>query len=84
LGVEHGDLWREVCLLAECGLSYGAVLHAATGLAAQAIGMEQEIGTVEPGKRADLLVLAGNPLADIMNIRKVVQVFRDGKEYVHD
>ena len=84
LGVEHGDLWRELCLLAECGLPSSAVLHAATGLAAQAIGLEQEIGTVEPGKRADLLVLDGNPLADIMNIRKIVQVFKDGKEYVHD
>ena len=84
LGVEHGDLWRELCLLAECGLSLAAVLHAATGLAAQAIGLEQEIGTVEPGKRADLLVLAGNPLADIKNIRNVVQVVKDGKEYGHD
>ncbi|WP_371371499.1 amidohydrolase family protein [Sporomusa aerivorans] len=84
LGVGHGDMWREICLLSECGLPAGAALYAATGLAAQAIDMAGEIGTVEAGKRADLLVLADNPLADITNIKKVVKIFKDGKEYGHD
>ncbi len=84
LGVEHGDIWREIYLLVECGLPPAAALHAATSLAAQAIGKDQELGTLTTGKRADMLVLAGNPLKDITCIRKVVQVFKDGKEYVHD
>ncbi len=78
LGVEHGDIWRELYLLAECGLPAAAVLQAATGLAAQAIGADQELGTLEMGKRADLLVLAGNPLTDIACIKNVVKVFKDG------
>lgn len=78
LGVEHGDIWRELYLLIECGLAPAAALHAATGLAAQAIGKAEEIGTLTVGKRADMLVLAGNPLTDITFIRKVIKVFKDG------
>ena len=66
----------------ECGLPPAAALHAATGLAAEAVGLEQEIGIVAAGKRADLLVLSGNPLRDINCIKKVVTVFKDGKEYL--
>lgn len=80
LGVGHGDMWREVSLLVECGLPTAAAIYAATGLSAQAIGMEQEIGTVAAGKKADLLLLAGNPLADINCLKNVVQVFKAGKE----
>lgn len=81
LGVEHGDVWREIGLLVECGLPPVAALHAATGLAAKAVGMDSQIGTIETGKRADLLVLEGNPLMDITCIRKIVTVFKNGKEY---
>ncbi|CQR72554.1 imidazolonepropionase [Sporomusa ovata DSM 2662] len=84
LGVGHGDIWRELALLVECGLPAAAALHAATGLAAQAVGLEQEIGIVAAGKRADLLVLAGNPLQDINCIKNVVKVFKDGQEIFHN
>lgn len=80
LGVEHGDVWREICLLVECGLPPLAALRAATGLAAQAMGLEKELGTLETGKRADFLILAGNPLTDITSIRNIVKVFKAGKE----
>ncbi|MBP2634957.1 MAG: hutI 2 [Firmicutes bacterium] len=80
LGVGHGDMWREAALLVECGLPAVAAIHAATGLSAQAIGMEQELGTVAAGKKADLLVLDGNPLAKISCLKNVVQVFKAGKE----
>lgn len=82
LGVGHGDMWREISLLVECGLPASTALYAATGLAAQAVGMEQEIGTVAAGKRADLIVLAGNPLLDIKCIKNVMKVFKEGKEYL--
>ena len=82
LGVGHGDVWREISLLAECGLPVAAAIHAATGLAAQAVGMEAELGMIAPGKRADLLVVAGNPLADLACLRQVVAVYKDGKEYL--
>ncbi|MDF2569102.1 MAG: hutI 2 [Sporomusa sp.] len=84
LGVAHGDMWREINLLVDCGLPPAAALRAATGLAAKAIGLGSEIGTVETGKRADLLVLSGNPLTDIACVRNVVKVLKDGKEYPDD
>jgi len=46
---------------------------------ARAIRLDGEIGTVEPGKRADLVVVAGDPLKDIRALRNVEMVFRDGR-----
>jgi imidazolonepropionase-like amidohydrolase len=51
----------------------------ATREAARAIRLEGEIGTVEPGKRADLILLARDPLNDIRALREVEMVFRDGR-----
>ncbi len=84
LGVGHGDVWRELGLLVECGLPPLAALRAATGLAAEAVGLGQELGTLETGKKADLLVLAGNPLTDITSLRNIVKVYKEGKECPND
>jgi len=54
-------------------------LALATREAARALGLEREIGTVEEGKRADLVLLAKDPLADIRALRKAEMVFRDGQ-----
>ena len=43
--------------------------------------LDKEAGTVEPGKRADMVVLGGDPLVDIHNIRKVETVIARGKTY---
>jgi imidazolonepropionase-like amidohydrolase len=50
----------------------------ATREAARAIRLDGEIGTVERGKRADLILVAGDPLKDIRALREVEMVFRDG------
>ena len=42
-------------------------------------GVGPELGTVEPGKLADLIVVADNPLADIENVRKLQMVLKEGK-----
>jgi imidazolonepropionase-like amidohydrolase len=54
-------------------------LAMATREAARALGLDHEIGTVETGKRADLLLLANDPLADNQALRQVEMVFRDGR-----
>lgn len=78
LGVEHGDLWWELALLVEAGLSPLKAINAATGLAAEAIGLQQTVGTLAAGKQADILVVDGNPLEDILCLRNVRQVFKSG------
>ena len=46
---------------------------------AELCGVGGELGTIEPGKLADLIVVAGNPLDDIENLRKLQLVFKDGE-----
>jgi imidazolonepropionase-like amidohydrolase len=53
-------------------------LRSATAVPAKAMKLDQEIGTIEAGKRADLLVLDANPLDDISNIRSVRWVMTRG------
>ena len=57
----HGD---GSTLLERAGLSPLAILTAATWTPAQMLGMEEELGTIEEGKRADLLIVEGDPLSD--------------------
>lgn len=78
LGVDHGEIWRELALFVAVGMSPLAAIQAATGKAAKAIGVDAATGTVEAGKAADLLVVRGNPLEDISMLRDVIQVYRDG------
>jgi len=53
-------------------------IEAATRRAAELIGATDEFGTIEPGKRADLLILAANPLEDIRNTRTLEIVVTEG------
>jgi imidazolonepropionase-like amidohydrolase len=59
-------------------------IHACTGLAATAIGLGGEIGRIAPGYRADLVLLDGDPTAELSALRRVHQVFRDGALVVED
>jgi imidazolonepropionase-like amidohydrolase len=60
------------------------VLHGVTGLAADALGMADRVGTLEPGKLADLVIIDGNPLTDITAMRRVHTVIKDGEVLVHN
>jgi imidazolonepropionase-like amidohydrolase len=70
------DIYREMDLLVEAGLSPAEVLVAATRNGAAALRESDRVGTVEPGKRADLWLLSANPVEDIRNLRKVVRVIQ--------
>jgi imidazolonepropionase-like amidohydrolase len=56
---------RELELLREAGFHPLEVIRSATLYGAEALGMENEIGTIEPGKLADLVIVGENPLADL-------------------
>jgi cytosine/adenosine deaminase-related metal-dependent hydrolase len=58
-----------------------AILHAATIGSAETIGRKSDLGSIEPGKLADLVILDRDPRADIHNARAVAQVMRDGRLY---
>ena len=65
--------------LVELGMTPSQAIVAATKNGAIASRGLAEFGTLEAGKRADLLVLSADPLADIHNIRKIIQLIKDGK-----
>jgi imidazolonepropionase-like amidohydrolase len=78
----HGKNARELVLLAEAGLSAAEAIVAATSTAAKACRLEAEIGTIEIGKAADLLVLDGDPLEDLglfLDQSRVWLVFQNGE-----
>jgi Tol biopolymer transport system component len=76
----HWELWA----LASGGMTPREVLRAATQHGAEAIGYEQDLGTLERGKLADLVVLDKDPLDDIHNTRTVRYVMKDGALYEGD
>ncbi len=78
-GTFHGpSVVREMELLQEAGLSPMEVLVASTRISARALGREDDLGTLEPGKRADLVVLSADPTADVTNVAAVAWVMKGG------
>jgi len=77
-------LHRELELLVESGLSPLQALRAATLTAAEALGKDDRLGTLEPGKLGDMVVLDADPLQEIQNLRKIHLVVRGGKTYAPD
>jgi len=73
-----GDLNRELELLVEAGIPPLDVIVAATSNSAAALGQSSEVGTIEGGKRADMLLLSANPGEDIRNLRKVALRMSNG------
>jgi imidazolonepropionase-like amidohydrolase len=76
----HGSL-REIELLVEAGLTPVQALQVASYNGARMLGVEKEIGSIEPGKAADLVVIAGDPSKNISDIRHIETVFKDGVGY---
>jgi hypothetical protein len=72
------SLHSELEMLVRAGLDPAEALRAATVTPARFFGLEQEMGTVEAGRVADLVLLGGNPLDDISNTRSVEAVVLDG------
>ncbi|HEX2222771.1 MAG TPA: amidohydrolase family protein [Thermoanaerobaculia bacterium] len=74
-------LHRELELYAQAGIPAGEVLRIATLGAAQVARQEKDLGTIEPGKLADLILVDGDPAGRISDIRRVVLTVKDGVVY---
>ncbi|MBP8232931.1 amidohydrolase family protein [Rhizorhabdus sp.] len=74
----HGLNAREFTLLVKAGMTPAAALKTATVNAAEALGRSASIGTIEPGKDADIIAVAGSPLEDVARMEKVDFVMRHG------
>jgi Tol biopolymer transport system component/imidazolonepropionase-like amidohydrolase len=74
-------LQAELELLVRSGLTPIDVLKAATVNAAEALGNRADLGSIEPGKVADMVIVDGDPLADIRNARKVITVIKNGNVF---
>jgi imidazolonepropionase-like amidohydrolase len=75
------SLHREIELYVQAGFTPMEAIRAASIVPARVMGLDKEFGTIETGKRADLIVIAGDPLADIRNTRNVESVITNGVMY---
>ena len=71
-------LWREIKVHVDMGMTPQRAIAAATRVNAQIIGKGRELGSIEPGKIADIIVVNGNPLFDITALSQVNIVVKDG------
>ncbi|MDK2883018.1 MAG: hypothetical protein PWP58_1354 [Bacillota bacterium] len=76
---EHGANTFELELMVENGMSPMQALEAGTRVSAELLGIADKVGTLEPGKLADVVVVAGNPLDDIKAVREVRLVIKEGR-----
>ncbi|KQZ69039.1 hydrolase [Sphingopyxis sp. Root214] len=81
-----GDAWPEVhaelrYLANDVGMPPLAVIHSATLVGARAAGQDKDMGSIEPGKLANFVILTADPLADIGNIERIEMTVKRGREY---
>jgi imidazolonepropionase-like amidohydrolase len=75
----HGQNLRELPLMAEAGMSPSDVLVATTSRAAELLGWEDRLGTIEPGKIADVVILDGDPFELETLSERIQAVYKDGR-----
>lgn len=78
---KHGRNADEFELLVKHGMTPADAIKAATVNAADLLGLSSEVGSLEPGKRADLIAVAGDPLQDVTVLKNVSFVMKDGKVF---
>ena len=77
----HGQNAREFALMVQAGLTPMETIVAATVTASELLGLSAEVGTLEPGKAADVVAVKGDPLKDVTEFERVAFVMRGGKVY---
>ncbi len=77
----HGDNWKEFVYMTEAGMSVMDAIKSATMGAASLLNIDQELGSIESGKLADIIAVDGNPLEDITSMNKVSFVMKNGEVF---
>ena len=80
----HGINAQEFGLMVGLGMKPAAALRSATSGAADLLGLSKTLGTLEPGKAADVIAVPGNPLADIKVMEKVKFVMKGGQVFKNE
>jgi imidazolonepropionase-like amidohydrolase len=75
----HGDNAQEFALMVQAGMTPAQAIRAATVNAATLLGRQDRIGTIEAGKDADIIAVAGDPLQDVRLLENVQFVMRHGR-----
>ncbi|MEP2670675.1 MAG: amidohydrolase family protein [Cyclobacteriaceae bacterium] len=82
IGTLHASsMYQELVIMKDAGLSANEILTNSTLNGAKLMGKEKELGSIAPGKLADIIVLDKNPLEDITNYRSISMVMKDGETY---
>jgi len=81
MGFPGYSLDRELELYVEAGLTPLQAIQTATIVPAQVMSLDKQTGSLKAGKQADLIIIDGDPLLQIRNIRKVWKVIKEGQEY---
>jgi len=77
----HGDNARQFHYMVQFGMTPAQAIHAATSSAADLIGRSKDVGTIEPGKYADIIAVDTDPLADVRALEHVNFVMKGGVVY---
>lgn len=77
----HGENYREFQYMTEVGMPNLEAIQSATLHGAMLLGVEDKLGTIEPGKLADIIAVEGDPSEDINAMKEVVFVMKEGKIY---
>ena len=75
----HGDNAKEFGLMVAEGMSPAAAIRSATVTAAELLEVDDDLGTITPGKYADMIAVAGDPLQDITELERVLAVIKNGE-----
>ncbi len=75
----HGENLRELEIMAELGMTPGQALQATTLTAAELMGLQDELGSLEAGKRADVVVVQGDPFDFKTLAERIEAVYKDGE-----
>jgi imidazolonepropionase-like amidohydrolase len=75
----HGDLAREMGLMVDYGMTPMQAIVAATASAARNLGIQDDVGTIGVGKQADVILVAGDPAADITRLGEIAVVMKGGE-----